>query len=302
MIRQNIANAQRKIEDARRAEAQRQQDKITAAVMRQSIQNYEATLSSVAALEGFDFDYRNTPRFNVPEHSYRPPASAAEAQQRLATLAKQIGETKRQLQSLGFDQRSDDFNRLGEISAEQMKEVKKQVTALGVGLAVAGGEEGLLKSVEKIKPEYIGATLRQLDHLGMKNTRLFHALKDFAGNAPRQRLAEDATVVVKFIEQGCDLKVKADKAYDGGRQEFGLALISLLTGNSIGEALHDGGDAGADSLYILSHNQKQLDSITDKQLGGLKQTTARMKRLVDERNLLRHDLPALQSPSPANEP
>jgi hypothetical protein len=301
MVRQNIENAQRQIEEARnealRAAEQRRQDKLAAAAIQQSIDTYERTLGGVPALEGFDFDYRSTPRTLIPDYTYRPPASAAEAERRIASLDAQISATQRQLQSLGFSQRAEDFNRLGELSSEQMKEVQKHVNSLVGDLAKAGGEEALLKSVEHIKPEYVGAFLRRLDHLGMKDTHVFKAIKDFARSTPRQQLAENATFLVKYIHKGCDLKEVVDGFYDGKRQEVGMTLISLLTGNSIGVALYDGADAGL-TLSILTQDQQHLDRITDAQLGSLKATTARMKLIVDERNDLRKDLQTLRAKGP----
>ncbi len=233
---------------------------------------------------------------------YSPPATLQEGQQRLAMLDKQIEQTKQQLRSLGFDQRSDDFERLGELSADQTKEIQKKILDLKVGLATGLGQDAILTTVEKLPPSCFGGVLRKLDQWGLKDKESFRplvqALKDYAGNAkdtaPRRRLVEDAKVLVDWAQRSLDVKEAADKG-ETREAEKGLALMlfSVLTGKSVPDGMYDLGDTGL-TYAIISHHQERLDEITNQQLTDLKTITARMKDTVDLRNRVRKDTQALQ--------
>ena len=228
VIMQNIADSKRKIDEALREREQQQeqlrQDTINAIKIQQSIQDYERSLNSVPALEGFDFDYSNTPKTFIPTYTYIPPASTGEAQKRIASLDKQIEQTEKQLKSLGFDLRAEDFTQFGELSSKQKKLIEDELT----GEFSEVMEKGMLHAME---PQSMGAFLKFLDYHGMKNTRVSNVIRDFVHLTPsREHLVENADFIVGYVHNLFELKKGADEFYDGNNQTLGLALVSVLKG------------------------------------------------------------------------
>jgi hypothetical protein len=219
-----------------------------------------------------------------------------------ARIAEQINQTKRQLASLGFEERSGDFERLGQMSAAEQTHLKKDLIAQLQTLVIDGGkdamEERFLGKIKKMKKRDVEALAEKLRKAGADDPIFQDWLRAFSPAASRKSLANGAQFAIKYVDTQQGLQEASEQLAPGtaeARQEAFLTMLSLVSDNpavarlkAVAAGTYDIGEAGA-YLSVLQSNVSHLDKITDDQLEQQKVLIKRMQQLVHD---LRQACPA----------
>jgi hypothetical protein len=202
--------------------------------------------------------------------------------------------------ALGFDDRTSDFERLGEMSATERAHVTAQLLGQLKAVALAKGEKAMedyfLNKIKTLKPEQVEALANKLQKAGADDVMFQEWLRSFSPNASREVRVNGAREIIKYLKR--ELKLfKLDQQLDAGtveaRQEAALTLLSLVcehpaltTLKAVAVGIYTVSEAGV-YLYVLQKNIDHLNDITAEQLERQKVPISRMKELVRDRQHLR---------------
>lgn len=214
----------------------------------------------------------------------------------VAGIAQQIEQTRRQLAGLGFDERSADFERIGEMSRDEQallkKQLIKQLRKVTLNKGAKYMQERFLSRIQSMSPQKVRSLAGKLKKAGADDPLFQEWLLSFTRNAPREVLANGARETIKYIEKEEHLE-KLLEALEPetveGNQEAFLELVSLVSDfpalgelSAVAAGTYQLGEAGV-FLLVLSGNQDHLDSVTLDQLSKQKILMKRMESLVGER-------------------
>lgn len=226
---------------------------------------------------------------------------------RIDSLTRQIEETRRQLQGLGFAGRAEEFDRIHDTSRDAINRMKSQVLTrlqeLLLQQAQSAAQDKILERLSKLTP----AQVDQFEAFALISetpcpdiVRVLRAIT--AGETP-SRLAHDAKAVLEAISKARDLFELSEKAAQEtveARQEAALLLLSLVFKHPMINELQTVGHAGYDVgeawfyYFTLSREADGLLRTTDQQLRDQKVVLKRMEDLIQARKAARADLKRLQ--------
>jgi hypothetical protein len=215
----------------------------------------------------------------------------------IPALTRQIEETKRQLSSLGFDERSADFERLGEMSAAEQAHLKKQLLAQLRKVTLDKGADYMqarfLERIKTMTPQKLTSIAEQLKKAGADDPVFQEWLRSFRPNASREVLVNGAEQTIKFFKKEENLYKMVDGLDAGtveGNQEAFLELVSYVSDypalgelKAVAAGVYHTAEAGV-FLYVLSGNQHHLDRVTTDQLSRQRALVKRMETLIRQRN------------------
>ena len=214
----------------------------------------------------------------------------------IPALTRQIEETKRQLASLGFDERSADFERLGEMSAAEQTHLKKQLLAQLRKVTLDKGADYMqgrfLERIKTMTPQKLTAIAEKLKKAGADDPIFQEWLRSFRPNASREVLVNGAEETIKFLKKEENLQKMIEGLDAGtveGNQEAFLELMSYVSDypalgelKAVAAGIYHTGEAGV-FLYVLAGNQQHLDRVTADQLSRQKVLIKRMETLIKQR-------------------
>ncbi len=251
-------------------------------------------------------DLVTAPLISAPARpAFIPPADKQACQAMLADLDRQIRATRMQLASLGFNARSDDFEQIGQLAAQQRDELFKrlddQLRDIAVDCAADRVQEKMLDAVGGINEEDMESMLKTMRENGISTDALQDSLTAALGQTDqRVKLAAEAQVLVGAVQTLADVKESEDDYNQHtieGRQQALLTAVSIFDeakpAVEVARAAYAVGDAGR-CLMILSAGAHQLDITTSRQLADLNVITSRMKSLVDHRSMVRDAMRAMR--------
>lgn len=208
-------------------------------------------------------------------------------------IANQINETKRQLATLGFDDRSADFEQLGEMSAVEQAHIKKQLFEQFQGLVIESGtkamEERFLEKIKKMKKRDVEVLANKLRRSGTDDPVFQEWLRSFSPAASRNVLVDGARDTIKYLKKEDNFLKMFEQAEPGtveARQDAFLTLLSLVSDNpaiaelkAVAAGFYNVGEATV-YLYVLQKNIGHLNNITEEQLERQKILMKRMEHLM----------------------
>jgi hypothetical protein len=214
----------------------------------------------------------------------------------IAGIAQQIEQTKRQLATLGFNDRSADFERIGEMSRAEQALTKtrllKQLRKVTLDKGAKYMQDRFLTRIQSMSPQKVRSLAGKLKKAGADDPLFQEWLLSFTRNAPREVLANGARETIKFIEKEEHLEKMLEalepETVEGNQDAF-LELVSLVSDfpaigelSAVAAGAYQLGEAGV-FLFVLSGNQDHLDSVTQDQLSKQKILMKRMESLIGER-------------------
>ncbi|MFA5056899.1 MAG: hypothetical protein WC485_02195 [Opitutaceae bacterium] len=224
-------------------------------------------------------------------------------EQRIGSLTAQIQETETQLRGLGFKQRAEDFERIGEVSREASGRLVAKLFQRVQDLVTDKTEEAMqdrfLEAIKNLKPKQAQAMLAAMEKAGVSDPLFLEWLRSFKPNKPRAEVVADAKVVIKFLKQEQDLGEFFEKLEPGtvdAQQEAALTLVSLVIDHpylselkAVAAGTYDVSEAWF-FIAVLDLNEQELAAVTDQQLSAQKVLIKRMETLVKTRTQARSDL------------
>ena len=216
--------------------------------------------------------------------------------QAIPDLTRQIEETKRQLRQLGFEERSADFDRLGEMSRNELELTKArlldQFKKVTLGKGADHLQEKFLERIRTMSPQKLTAIAEKLKKAGADDPVFQGWLRSFRPNASREVLVNGAKEAIKYLENAESLEGVAGGLNQGtveGRQDAFLEVLSLVSDypalgelSAVATGTYQVGEAAV-FLTVLSGNERQLDRVTREQLSRQKLLIKRMETLVKQR-------------------
>lgn len=217
--------------------------------------------------------------------------------ERAAPITEQIEQTRRQLASLGFQERSADFDQLAQFSKEELalmqRRLLKQLKTVTLDKGADHLQERFLERIQTMTPQKLTAIAEKLKKAGYDDPAFQKWLRSFRPNASREVLAAGARDTLKAIEKWEPLEGAAEGLNAGnveGAQDAFLELVSLYGDypalnelKAVAAGTYQVAEAGA-VLWVLSGNEAHLSKLTEEQLARQKELTTRMKALVQQRN------------------
>ena len=228
----------------------------------------------------------------------------------IEVLTKQVDQTKRQLGTLGFAERVNDFERFSQMSTTEQVRLKLRLIEQLKAFALAKGDGALrarfLESTRALSADQAKAVAVTLQGIGADDSGIQDWFRAFSPNASREVLADGVREAIKFLETEA-------KPFEGGdqlevtmvdaRQQAVLALLSLVEEEypalqvlkALSAGLYAAGEANV-YLYLLEGQVEQLDRVTTHQLDAQRILVGRMESTIRKRSSLRADLQMLPDP------
>lgn len=229
-------------------------------------------------------------------------------QERLASLRRQIEESRKQALQSGFAANAQEFERIGQVSAEAVQRMKTQLIArlqdVLLQKAQSVAQDQILAQVKNITP----AQVDRFEAFALKSETpcpaIVQVLRSITAGDNPAHLAADAEALLEGISQAHEVFEFSEKASlqtIETRQETALMLLSFVLKHPALDELktvgHAGFNVGEAWFYYFNLNaeDESLRQITDKQLQEQKIFTRRLEELFKAKHAATADLKRLEA-------
>ncbi len=238
-----------------------------------------------------------------PPALFKAPATQGQAQKMLGDLDRQIAVIRAQLAGLGFNERADDFERLGDMSKEAQAELVNtlmdQLKELDLDQISDAGKAMLHEGIVGDQGAVVEDWIKKMEEAGVPEEEIQQQLEDIPITMSRLGTAEAAEAVMDAKEK-VEAAEKSMALWQQGTVESKQEAVWTAAGSfdfakpavEAARAAYAVGDAGF-ALLVLSGSEHQLGADTEQQLQDLKVVSNRMKTLVDQRRVIKQMLPQL---------
>jgi len=228
--------------------------------------------------------------------------------ERVASLQKQIDESRKQALQSGFAGNAQEFERIGQASAEAVQRMKSQLIArlqdVLLQKAQSVAQDQILAQVKSITP----AQVDQFEAFALRSETpcpaIVGVLRSITAGDNPAHLAADAEALLEGISQAHEVFEFSEKASlqtIEARQETALMLLSFVLKHPALDELktvgHAGFNVGEAWFYYFNLNaeDESLRQITDKQLQEQKIFTRRLEELFKAKHAATSDLKRLEA-------
>jgi hypothetical protein len=228
--------------------------------------------------------------------------------ERLASIQQQINESRKQALQSGFAGQAQEFERIGQVSAEAVQRMKSQLIArlqdLLLQKAQSAAQDQVLERLKTLTP----AQVDRFEAFTLKSETpcpaIVSVLRRITARDNPAHLAADAKDLLEGISQAHEVFEFADKASVQtieARQETALMLLSFVLKHPALDELktvgHAGFNVGEAWFYYFNLNteDESLRQITDKQLQEQKIFTRRLEELFTAKHAIVADLQRLEA-------
>lgn len=229
-------------------------------------------------------------------------------QERLASLQKQIDESRKQALQSGFAGQAEEFERIGQTSAEAVQRMKTQLIARLQDVLLqkvqSAAQDKILDRVKKLTPAQVDHFEAFARKAGTPSPEIVRVLRTITAGENPARLAADAEALLEGIGQANELFEFPEKAAQEtveARQEAALILLSFVMEHPVLDKLKTVGHAGYNVgeawfyYFNLSSAARDLLQTTDKQLMDQKVLAQRLEELFKAKHAAQADLKRLQA-------